>query len=125
MMVLPTVNVTPIDDHNALLMSWDSRPNQRDVSDAFQQINAALEKAQSPLYVVVDLRANPAFPLQSTIFGALPAYRHPMLHQWLIVGKNRAAQIIESTLSISTRRKNVLWFDTMEAALAHLAQAGD
>ena len=117
-----TVTVEPIEGHNALRMTWQHQVDEHDVKTAFQQITQALESADAPLYIVVDLLNDPRFPLRATVGEAVKAYRHPSLAAWLIVGSNRLAKTVEATLAALTRRKNVYWFDTEPEALAYMSQ---
>jgi hypothetical protein len=118
-----SVTVQALKDHdNAVLMTWQRQVQTEDVKVAFSQIMDHLKQKQTPLYVVVDILRNPNFPVGTTITAALLGpYRHPDLAAWLVVGSNWMAKSIERALANVTGRKNVLWFDTMEAALRHLA----
>ncbi len=118
-----TVSVERIEGYNALRMTWQRQVTETDVRDAFRKITDALENADEPTYMVVDLLSNPEFPMRVTVVEALPAYRHPMLRQWLIVGSNRLAHMVETVLSGATRRKNVLWVSSEEEAVNHTSQA--
>jgi hypothetical protein len=106
-----------------LLMKWLQEVRVGDVTRAFEHINAILDASDVPMYVIVDILSKPKFPMSETIFSALRGpYRHENLTAWLIVGENRMARMIESVLSNITRRKNVEWFESLQAALAHIAQ---
>ncbi len=120
-----TVSIERIDGCNALRMTWQHQVVEPDVRYAFREIVDALEETDEHLYVVVDLLSNPEFPMRVTVVEALPAYRHPMLRQWLIVGSNRLAHMVEAVLSGATRRKNVLWFASERDAINHIAQTCD
>lgn len=120
---LVTVGVEPFAGvDGTLLMTWQAKIDPQDVKTAFGVIDRVLASADGPVYVVVDLLLNPQFPLSDTMFSALSSYSHPLLAEWLIVGGSRGARAIESFLSRVTGRHNVLWFDSMEEALAHRAQ---
>ena len=118
--MVTTVSVEAIEGYPALKMMWQHDVVEADVAPAFAKISAALDATKRPLYVVVDLRSNPRFPILTTVQEALTPYRDPMLKEWLIVGSNWMAKAIESTLADITRHKNVRWFKTESEALAHL-----
>ena len=117
-----TVKIEPVANCNALRMTWQHHVAESDVRDAFKAIVEALESADQPMYVIVDLLQDPLFPLRTTIFEGLRAYRHPKLIEWLIVGGNGMAHMVEATFSTITRRKNVYWFASEQNAIAHIAQ---
>ena len=120
-----TVHVEPFEGMDGtLLMTWQSKIDPLDVKTAFGAIDQALASADGPIYVVVDLLQNPQFPLSDTMFSAVSCYAHPLLAEWLIVGGSRGARAIESFLSRVTGRQNVLWFDSMGAALDHRRDVG-
>ena len=94
-----------------------------DVTDAFKDINHLLNISSEPLFVIVDIRSNPNFPLSATLNGALfGPYRNPVLREWLIIGSNPLAHMIERILSEVTGRKNVRWFTTDADANAYVLQ---
>jgi hypothetical protein len=117
-----TVSINLIEGNDSLRMTWKRDVVEGDVKSAFQKIVTILDKSEKPIFVMVDLRQNPQFPLRTTIIEAMKAYKHPMLTAWLIVGTNSMAKIIEATLSSLTRRKNVYWFVTEQDALAYMSQ---
>lgn len=102
-------------------MTWEARPSVNDVLHAFESLESYLQQRAAPLYVIVDIRSNPAFPLFATARAALPLYKNDSLAAWLIVGKNTAARAIENVLTQLTQRKNVYWFDDEAEALAFIA----
>lgn len=115
------VTVTLIDGSPALLMSWPRIIERDSIKEAFRTIVTSLDASDVPMYVVVDLHANPDFPMTDTIQGAyFGPYRHPMLSEWLVVNTNILGRMIGNTLSSITRRHNIKWFDTMEEALDYL-----
>jgi hypothetical protein len=125
------ITVAPIAGYPALKMTWPRAVRGHDVSKSFQEINAALNAATRPQYVVVDLLNKPSFPLTETITGAMHGpNNHPMLAGWLIVTSNTVgdfttsmARIIERTLASLTQRHNVQWFSSEAAALGYMAHA--
>lgn len=116
-----TVIVQPLRGYaNALLMTWQHDVRREDVAPAFAVIMARLSAAQAPLHVVVDITHRPSFPLQETVAEALKPFRHDMMGQWLVVGHNRLADMIEFSLRLATGRQAVQWFETRAEALAYL-----
>lgn len=119
---MTTVRVTPYDDYPALLMQWDSNIRTSDARAAFENIFHLLNQTQTPLYIVIDLQANPHFPVQETISGALVGlFGHVMLLEWLIVGKNPTARMMGRTLSTFMSRNTLQWFDSTHEIHAYLA----
>ena len=118
---MATVYTAPVDGHRALLMQWSTAPDKGDVRDAFQQMTDFLDQSPTPLWVIVDVSANPRFPLSETITGAFwGPFRNKKLTEWLVVGANSTAHTIGRTLIGITRRDNIRWFGTMDEALAYL-----
>lgn len=116
-----TIRVEALPDHeNVYVMTWDALPDLSDVQPAFAVINAKLAATNAAIYVIVDIRSQPNFPVTQTISEALAPYRHENLAAWLVVGTNTLARSISFVLSRLTRRQNVLWFKEMEAALQHI-----
>ena len=118
-----SIRVEPIPGFSALLMTWKQHPNPRDVSRVFAEMNVHLSAATKPLDVIVDLTENSKIPLQSTILEVLrgPA-RHPMMGVWIVAAPNSMARIIGNVLLSLTRRENIVWHATLEAAYADLYQ---
>lgn len=107
-------------------MSWTKNVTNQDVSAGFRQVNDLLNALEQPSFVMVDILADPNFPIAATLTGALfGPYRNPNLREWLILGSNPAARFIERTLSGATGRLIVRWFDSQEQALAYVAQQVD
>ncbi|MEO8611404.1 MAG: hypothetical protein ABI690_26135 [Chloroflexota bacterium] len=107
---MSTVRVEPIENYPALKMTWQHDVRDLDVVNAFKQINTILQNSTDPVFVVVDLSANPNFPLLTTIHEAIAPYRNPLLEEWLVIGSNWMARAVEGTLAKLTRQKNVRWF---------------
>ena len=119
-----TVIVEPIENEVAILMNWQKNVQPEDVRLAYEDIMTVLQQTSTPIYVIVDLTANPQMPMSETLRGALYGpYGHPMLKQWLVVGKHQVGQVISRLLEQATRKKQVIWFDTMEEARQYLAKA--
>lgn len=118
-----TVQIIPYEqDRRAVIMIWQREVIQTDVTVAFRDLVNRLDQSPEPLYVIVDLRADPRFPLMETFRGALNGpFRHPRLAEWLVVGANSVARSIGSALMSITGRANIHWFSTFEEALVHLA----
>jgi len=103
-------------------MTWQHRVNEIDVGRAFDKINQLLNENDGPRFVLVDISAKPQFPLMTTVHSAVAGpYRNPRLREWLIVGSNRLAHMVEKTLASVTNRRNVVWFNTEADALAYAA----
>ncbi|MGQ9910554.1 MAG: hypothetical protein ACUVS2_17135 [Candidatus Flexifilum sp.] len=122
-MSVQTVQIVPLEpDRRGLIMIWQREVDRADVTAAFRDLMARLDQATQSLYVIVDLRADPRFPLLETFRGALNGpFRHPMLAEWLVVGANSVARSIGSTLVSISGRDNIRWFTTVEEALVYLA----
>ncbi len=121
-----SVYVEPVAGYNAVRMVWEQQVDAADIAPAFQSIQAALDSADRPLSVIVDMAARPNIPLQSTLWGALRGpFRDPRLKEWLCIGGGSMATAVARILSGATGRKNILWFDDEAAALQHLAQQED
>ncbi|MBN1964160.1 MAG: hypothetical protein JW910_05915 [Anaerolineae bacterium] len=118
----PTVHVEPIPGCPALKMTWQQHVRDEDVKTAFEDIIAALEAREAPLFVIVDLLSNPRFPLRTTVQEASSAYRDRRLAAWLIVGSNWMARMVEGSLSRLTGRHNVYWYESEAEALAALEE---
>lgn len=103
------------------MLWWAQAVHSEDVQTAFRELNSLLDTAESPLYVFVDLRERPNFPLADTLRGALEGpFRHPMLKEWLVIGSNPMAHTIGRILTSITRRNNIKWFNTEEKAIEYL-----
>lgn len=117
-----TVTVEPLSAENVLRMTWQKWVTEEDVYAAFKIITTALVESQNDLFVIVDLRNNPNFPLNATVTGALYGpYRNPRLKEWLIIGSNSTARLIARLLNSISRRDNIHWFNSEDEALAYLA----
>lgn len=116
-----TVIVTEDHENHVLIMTWARNVRHEDISAAFEFLLAQLDAAPYPLYVIVDLSSRPAFPVLQTIYRALPAFVHPKLARWLVVGESSLGRIIEDTLvRLSGVQNHVLWFGTMTDVHSHL-----
>ena len=119
----PTISVETIENYNAIRMVWARHVNGPDVHSAFAQVQAILNASDQQMYVVVDILNQPQFPLGDTLQAAMYGpYRNPNLKEWLIVGTNQFAKMIERVLAATTGRHNVRWFDTEAEALDYLIQ---
>jgi hypothetical protein len=118
---MATVTVTPITGfQHALQMRWDKVPSVPDVNQAFDEILKSLNAADQKIYVLVDISDSPRFPLAVTITHASQIHRHPNMGDWLVIGSSAMAKFIGTTIS-SLSSSKVIWFQTQEAALQHLA----
>jgi hypothetical protein len=119
------ISLRLIEPFNYLKMTWPHHIDDIEVKMAFQKIAEVLEQASEPLYVVVDVRQNPRFPLKATLAEARSVHVHPRLRGWLVIGSNWLARAIDRTLSSLTRRKSVQWFDSEDAVIAYLQAEQD
>jgi len=117
------VRVEPIDGHQALRFTWERRVDGAAVSNAFKQITNCLNQSDSPVHVLVDITANPRFPLQETMHSLLNGpMRHPKMGLWLVIGANTTARFIGRFTVKMGQRQNVYWFDREGDAMAYLAE---
>lgn len=122
----PSVAVEVVSPYPAIRMIWQHRVDKADLGQAFKTITEMLDASETPLYIMVDLRANPNFPLTETISGALfGPFRHSMLAEWLVIGASSVARSIGGILSNATGRSNIHWFKTEAEALAYLENAAN
>lgn len=116
-----TVEVTQVVGYPAVRMTWQHMVKIDDLQPAFQQVTKALNVSSERMYVIVDLRSDPNFPIVDTVMGALRGpFRNPNLEEWLVICGNRAARMIGNMLTKATRRENIRWFDTIESAMTYL-----
>jgi hypothetical protein len=117
----PTVTATQIQGYPAWLLHWEHSVNKDDVARAFRIITQALDASTEPLWIVVDLRSNPVFPLRETISSAFwGPFRHKNMREWLVVGSNSTAHLIGNTLANITGRANIRWFHEIADVFAHM-----
>ena len=115
------VTTTPIEGQPALLMKWPRSVDKESIRTAFRGIMDVLDATGEPIYVIVDLRDDPDFPMTETIQSAYwGPFRHHRLAEWLVVSTNVLGRMIGHTLATITRRNNIKWFDTMDEAMAYL-----
>jgi len=118
---MSTCTATLIPDLPAAVLWWAHDVKQEDVLPAFRHLDTLISMSEKPLYVIVDLREKPTFPLTDTLRGALDGpFRNPNLAEWLVVGSTPLAQTIGRTLSAITRRNNIRWYKTQEEAVEFL-----
>jgi hypothetical protein len=121
---LPSLRVEPVEGiANACWMIWDKQIAVADVAPAFKKLTAILDKAETPVHVLVDLRSDPAIPLSLTTTEALAGpFRHRMMGEWLVIGKNWRAEVVADVVSKVGLRMNISWFETADDALARLRE---
>lgn len=118
-MVTCTATLTP--NFPAATLWWAHVVHGQDVQKAFRDLYNILNAAEEPIYVFVDLRERPNFPLADTLRGALDGpFRHPKLKEWLVIGSSPMAHTIGRMLTSMTRRNNIKWFDTEAEAIDYL-----
>lgn len=120
---MSTCTATPVPDLPAAILWWATHVSRDDVIPAFRQLNDIINLSPVPVYVFVDLRERPHFPLTDTLRGALEGpFRNPNLAEWLVIGSTPLAQTIGRTLSAITLRNNIRWFKDEPDAKAYLLQ---
>lgn len=113
-----------LNEPHIIKMLWSSKVNDGDVRSSFKEINNLLTVADHPMFVVVDITADPNFPIAATLTGALfGPYRNANLREWLIIGSNSAAHFIERTLSGATGRVIVRWFENASDVDTYVAHS--
>ena len=117
---IKAVEILETDVEGVYCMRWGSQPTISNVNRAFDELQEHLQNATSPIAVIVDIRADPAFHLQVTGKRALSITRHSRFDQWMVVGSNRSAQMISNVLKSVVNAK-ITWFDSCESALTHLS----
>lgn len=115
-----TVRVEPIAPEGTLKMTWERVIDARDIDPAFRAILRHAAERRAPFYVVVDIQADPRFPLMETMTHALRIQRLPELHGWLVVGQNSMARQIAHFLTKVSRQEKIRWFATMDEVQAFL-----
>lgn len=118
---MSSVRVEAPDPHNRyIVMTWERNIVVTDVHHAFEVVMNHLEETETLIYVVVDITANPRFPVTQTVAEAMPPHQHEMMAGWLVIGENILAKSIERVLSTMTQRKRIHWFDTIQDALDYI-----
>lgn len=111
---------------DAVKMTWSNKVTDADVKQSFKEINNLLTVADHPVFVIVDILADPKFPIAATLTGALfGPYRNANLREWLIVGSNNTARFIERTLSSTTGRVIVRWFANEAEVNAYITKMSE
>ncbi len=120
--VLTIITVVQVSSQ-AVKMVWMKYPSREDVSLAFKQVSTLLTESPQPMYVIVDIRCDPRFPVTATLTGALfGPQSNKNLRGWLVVGTSVTARFIDRTLSGATGRSLVNWFDDDIQVEAYLSQ---
>lgn len=114
-----TVNITFTSNPTVYRMIWDQNPVENDVRIAFLHIEEILNDTTQETHIIVDLTANPRFPMKATLNGAMKINQHPRMGNWLVIGGNHAARIIGRSLSM-LGRMNVSWYESEEEAMGYL-----
>lgn len=116
----PTVSLKVLTP-TIVLLNWQHDVDKNDVVQAFDDLRAFLKEASQPVHVIVDIRSDPGFPLQTTIANAMnDVYGHENLAEWLVVGENQFAKLIASVLERFRRRGNIQWLDSIEEAYIYV-----
>jgi hypothetical protein len=107
----------------AVRVTLEREVASHDVSNAFKLLSTWVAEYPDGLYVVVDLRENPNFPLAANINGTLfGPHRTPNLREWLVIGSHQTARLTERALAAVTGFSNVRWFKNDVEAIAYLNQ---
>lgn len=120
-MSLPSVHIKHY-SANVLLMHWTATPHERDIETAFHQILDNLDSNAQITHVIVDITANPQFPLDQTIHHALTVHEHPCFGKWFVLGHTKMAQLIRNALVLLTHKDNIVWVQGYQDIEIHLTQ---
>lgn len=120
------VTFEPVEGYNALYTKWHRKVSGADLADAFNQINAALAEAVTPLHLIVDLSENPSIPIHTTVAKILqgPAF-HPMMGYWLIVAPNTTIRIVVNAVSAIDPKVTHSWHSTVDDAVEYLYEKAE
>jgi fructose-specific component phosphotransferase system IIB-like protein len=98
-------------------MHWQRQVVVADVDKAYEDIEAFLSTAEKGLYVIVDISADPVFPLSATLRGALGPHRNPRLLGWVVIGSNAVARLVARMLNTTNRKQIIHWVDSYADAI--------
>lgn len=112
--VMPIIGKAP-----HLRFVWAADPNVYDIENAFAYIDQVLDRADTPVHIIVDVRSQPKLPLGKTMSNAIKAQRTDMMGKWLVIGADWRAEFIGKTIS-SVGKNNIEWFDSEEEAMQRL-----
>jgi hypothetical protein len=116
-----TMEIIP--DLPAIKMVWQATVTGHEVRSTFNRLQAQLSEAEVPHYVVLDLSADPQFPLKEATAAALfGPYRHPMAAEWLVIGSSEVWKFVEHTLVLATNERKIRWFKTLDEVTAYIHQ---
>lgn len=117
-----TVRVEPVEGYtNAYWLRWNKQVIEADIAPAFHKLTAALDAANSPVYVIVDLRQDPNMPVAATMQETMAGpFRHENMGHWLVIGQNWRAEMIANVITKVGLRTNITWVKTEDEAFAHL-----
>jgi hypothetical protein len=119
----PTVFIESVDNHpTAVWLRWERWVVEADVRPAFHEMTHRLDTARQPVHVLVDLRADPRLPLQTTISETLSGpFMHPNMGEWLVIGTNARAHFVADMITRVGRQNSIRWFQTDTEAFEHLS----
>src|SRR5581483_12105606 len=81
-----TVEIFPTERSNVLNMVWSRKVDSADVAFTFRAVTEILDKSTEAVHIIVDIRQDPKFPLQTTISETLSGpFRHAKMGQWLVL----------------------------------------
>src|SRR5262245_1565121 len=96
---MPSITVEGVEGFPALKMTWQGHVTTADVAIAFRRVADALDSADQPMYVIVDLLSNPQFPTMNAVHETLPSLQNTRLKQWLVVGSSWMAKSLEGAIA--------------------------
>src|SRR5687767_1737208 len=96
-----TVRVEPVEGYtNAYWLLWERQVKEIDIAPAFHKLTQALDAANGPVYVIVDLRQDPNMPLAATVQETMAGpFRHANMGEWLVIGQNWRAEMIANVIT--------------------------
>ena len=112
--VMPIIGKAP-----HLRFVWTEQPTLDDIENAFAYIDQVLDRADTSVHIIVDVRSQPKLPLGKTMTNAIKAQRTDTMGMWLVIGADWRAEFIGKTIS-SVGKNNIEWFDSEEEAIQRL-----
>ncbi len=104
-----------------LLMTWNTKPEDEDVLDAFTRIREHINRVRQQVCIIVDITASPNYNLRFTFAEALQIQKLPYPPCWLMVGKNRLSAYIARLLG-AMEKAHIEWFNTYDEAVSFIEE---
>ena len=104
-----------------LLMTWNTKPEDEDVLDAFTRIREHINRVRQQVCIIVDITASPNYNLRLTFAEALQIQKLPYPPCWLMVGKNHLSAYIARLLE-AMGRAHIEWFNTYDEAVSFIEE---